>query len=233
MFRPLRRLYDWTLHWAETPYGPLALFIMSFAESSFFPVPPDVLLIALCLGAVTRSFRFAMLCSIASVLGGLLGYAIGHFVWYDGSGQYSVVASFFFKHIPGFTEELFKRVQTNYDRYGFWYVFAAGFTPIPYKVFTIASGVFEMNLAGFTVASAISRSMRFFLVAGLIRVFGEHIKSFIDRYFNLLTVVFTVLLAGSFLLVKFMPGRERHGADSAPGGTNMAVSITNILEVTR
>jgi membrane protein YqaA with SNARE-associated domain len=223
--KPLRRLYDWTLHWADTPYGPAALFIMSFAESSFFPIPPDVLLIALCLGAVKRSLRFALQCSIASILGGMFGYAIGHFLWYAPGGEYSSVAQFFFSHIPGFTEELFQKVQLNYDKYGFWYVFLAGFTPIPYKVFTIASGVFEMNLAGFVVASAISRSARFFLVAGLIRLFGTHIKTFIDKYFNLLTIVFAVLLIGCFFLIRLFGGHAADDSGPHAGVTTQEVRV--------
>lgn len=221
--KPLRKLYDWTLHWADTPYGPIALFIMSFAESSFFPIPPDVLLIALCLGAVKRSLVFAVQCSIGSVLGGMLGYAIGHFLWYGPGGEYSQIAMFFFEHVPGFTEQLFHRVQLNYDRFGFWYVFLAGFTPIPYKVFTIASGVFEMHFGGFIVASAVSRSARFFLVAGLIRMFGTHVRTFIDKYFNLLTVIFAVLLIGCFFLIRFFGGHGRHDTEPLTGLATQAV----------
>jgi membrane protein YqaA with SNARE-associated domain len=221
--KPLRRLYDWTLHWADTPYGPAALFIMSFAESSFFPVPPDILLIALCLGAVKRSMLFALQCSLASILGGMFGYAIGHYLWYVDGGEYSRLALFFFDHVPGFTEALFRRVQVNYDQYGFWYVFVAGFTPIPYKIFTIASGVFEMNFAGFVLASAVSRSARFFLVAGLIRLFGRHIRTFIDKYFNILTIVFTILLVGCFLLVKLLGGHDGGHAGAPPVAATQAV----------
>ena len=136
--RFFRKLYDWVLHWAETPSGPLALFFLALAESSFFPIPPDPLLIALCLGSVKKAWRFALYTSIASVIGGVIGYLIGYAIWES-------VDSFFFAYIPGFTESLFERVTVNYQEYGFWYVFSAGFTPIPYKVFTIASGVFKLN----------------------------------------------------------------------------------------
>jgi membrane protein YqaA with SNARE-associated domain len=193
----LRKLYDWVLHWANTPYGPLALLLLALAESSFFPVPPDPLLIALCLGAIKRSWRFAFYASVASLIGGVIGYLIGYGIWES-------VDSFFFKYIPGFTESLFQKVMINYRNYGFWYVFSAGFTPIPYKVFTIASGVFKLNFFIFLIASALSRSLRFFLVAALFRKFGPGIKSFIDRYFNLLAILFFLLLLGGFLLIKFI-----------------------------
>lgn len=193
----LRKLYDWVLHWAETPYGPLALFLLALAESSFFPVPPDPLLIGLCLGAITKSWRFAFYTSIASVIGGVIGYLIGFGIW-------ELVDSFFFKYIPGFSESVFQKVMGNFQEYGFWYVFMAGFTPIPYKIFTIASGVFKLNFLLFLVASTISRSLRFFAVAALFRKFGPGIKSFIDKYFNLLAILFFILLFGGFLVVKYI-----------------------------
>jgi membrane protein YqaA with SNARE-associated domain len=193
----LKKLYDWVLHWADTPYGPLALFLLAFAESSFFPVPPDPLLIALCLGAIKKSWRFAFYTAVASVIGGVVGYFVGFGIW-------EIVDSLFFKYVPGFTESLFQRVMTNYSEYGFWYVFLAGFTPIPYKVFTIASGVFKLNFFLFLLASTISRSLRFFAVAALFRKFGPGIKIFIDKYFNLLAILFLMLLVGGFLIIKFI-----------------------------
>ena len=192
-----KKLYDWVLHWAETPYGPLALFLLALAESSFFPIPPDPLLIALCLGAIKKSWRFAFYASMASVIGGMIGYLIGYAVW-------DLVDSFFFKYIPGFTESLFQSVMDNFHVHGFWYVFLAGFTPIPYKVFTIASGVFKLNFFLFLLASTISRSLRFFLEAGLLRKFGPGIKTFIDKYFNWLALLFFILLFGGFLVIKYL-----------------------------
>lgn len=199
----LRKLYDWVLHWAETPYGQIALFILAFAESSFFPIPPDALLIALVLGATTKAFRFALNCTIASVLGALLGYTIGHFLWWTPSNEFTSIAMFFFNSIPGFTEKLFFDVQKMYDQYDFWIVFTAGFTPIPYKVITISSGAFNINLPMFVFASVISRGARFFLVAFLIWKFGPQIRTFIDKYFNWLAIAFTVLLIGGFVVIKY------------------------------
>ena len=194
---PMRRLYNWVLSWAETRYGPTALGIMSFAESSFFPIPPDPLLMALALGAPRRAFYFATICSVASVAGGLAGYAIGWGLW-------ALVADFFFRYVPGFTPEAFERVRVLYDRWDFLAIFIAGFAPVPYKVFTLTAGVFRISLPVFIVASAVSRSARFFLIAGLIFFFGPGIQGFIDRYFDRLIWLFFALLVGGFLLMKYV-----------------------------
>jgi membrane protein YqaA with SNARE-associated domain len=193
----LRRLYDWVLSWARTPYGGAALFLIAFVESSFFPIPPDVLLIALCLGHRERWLRFASICTAGSVFGALAGYGIGWGLWQG-------VDEFFFHYVPGFTPEAFEKVQQLYKDYDFWIVFVAAFTPIPYKVITITAGVFGINLIAFIVASIVGRAGRFFLVAFLLYWFGEPIGQFIDKRFNLLTIVFTVLLFAGFYVLKFM-----------------------------
>ncbi|PKL88834.1 MAG: cytochrome B [Ignavibacteriae bacterium HGW-Ignavibacteriae-2] len=200
----LRKLYDWVLHWAKTPYGAVALFVLAFAESSFFPIPPDALLIALVLGARNKAFKFALNCTAASVLGALLGYALGHYLWWNSSNEFSTVAMFFFNNIPGFTEKIFYDVKTLYDEWNFWIIFTAGFTPIPYKVFTISGGAFDINIVLFVLASIVSRAGRFFLVAFLIWKFGDQIKGFIDKYFNWLAIAFTILLVGGFVVIKYI-----------------------------
>ena len=194
--RMFRRLYDWVLHWANTPYGAPALFLLAVTESSVFPVPPDVLLIALSISLPHRAWYYATICSLGSVIGGVIGYLLG---W----GFWSLLAEFFFTYVPGFTPQLFARVQALYAEHDFWVVFAAGFTPIPYKVITIAAGVFLINFPVFVLASLIGRSARFFLVAGLIRRYGPGIRSFVDRYFNLLSLLFLLLLIGGFLVLKY------------------------------
>ena len=204
LMKLLRKLYNWVLHWAQTPYGGIALFLIAFAESSFFPVPPDALLIALVLGAREKAFKYATACTTASITGALLGYTIGHFLWWTPSGTFTGVAYFFFDQVPGFTQEVFYRVQKLYEAYNFWIIFSAGFTPLPYKVFTISSGAFNINLPMFIIASVVSRGARFFLVSFLIWKFGPQIKIFIDRYFNLLAITFTVLLIGGFIVINFL-----------------------------
>ncbi len=191
----LRRLYDWVLHWAETPYGTWALFILAFSESSFFPVPPDVLLIALAVGQSKKSLKYALTCSIGSVLGGCFGYLIG---WQFMAGIGDRIVDFY-----GLTDKV-AHIQLLYNRYDAWAVGIAGFTPIPFKVFTIAAGAFQINFVVFVLASLVSRSARFFLVGGLIYLFGPQIKNFIDTYFNILAVIFTVLLLGGLVLIRYV-----------------------------
>lgn len=194
-FHLLHNLYDWVLHWAETPYGLPALFILAFAESSFFPIPPDVLLIALAISIPTRAFRYALVCSVGSVLGGMLGYFLG-WQFYELIGE-PIIAFYGY-------QEYYHKIEGLYQQYGVWAVFIAGLTPIPYKVFTIASGAFHFPFLTFMIASVLSRSARFFLVSTLIRFFGPKIKGFIDKYFNLLAIVFTVGLIGGFLVIKWV-----------------------------
>lgn len=202
--RWFKSLYNWVLSWAQTKYGASALFILAFTESVFFPIPPDILLIALALGATSKAFRYAFICTAGSVLGAFVGYAIGNYVWLTSSGEFSAFANFFFANIPGFSVELYEAIKTLFAEWDFWVIFTAGFTPIPYKVFTITSGVFDVNLLMFSVASIIGRGARFFLVAWLIWKFGPSIKRFIDKYFNLLAIVFTLLIVGGFVLIKYM-----------------------------
>jgi membrane protein YqaA with SNARE-associated domain len=201
-----RRMYDWVLHFAHHKHSTTALFCLSFAESSFFPVPPDVLLAPLVLGNSRKWFRYAFVCSLASVLGAVAGYLIGWLAW--GAGLDNV----FFNYVPGFTPKVFANVSELYDKYNFWIVFTAGFTPIPFKVITITAGVFGTGAAVanpleffvmFLIASIISRSARFFLVAGLMRIFGPTIAPRIDKYFNWLALAFVVLLIGGVVIMKY------------------------------
>ncbi len=277
-----RRLYNWVLHWADTRYGTPALILLAFSESSFFPIPPDVLLMALGISKPKRAFYYATVCSIASVIGGLFGYLIGFALWNPvgapilrslhlltpASQQVRVVAiegktitvdapegvgvdasrwsqwlglarpsedgsrvvvhrdllhRDFAPTTPQSPERSYEAKQTTlplaagetaylmtdtyhqaralYEKYDFWIVFAAAFTPIPYKVFTILSGLLQMRLIPFLIASAIGRSARFFLVGTLIYAFGEPVKRFIDRYFNLISLAFFVLLVFFFYIL--------------------------------
>lgn len=191
----LRRLYDWVLHWAETPYSTWALFLLSFAEASFFPIPPDVLLIALAVAKPAKAFKYAFVCSVGSILGGCLGYLIGY-GFMAGVGQKIV-------ELYGFSDKV-AYIGSLYQQYDAWAVGIAGFTPIPYKVFTIAAGMFKINFSVFVLTSLVSRSARFFIVGGLIFLFGPSIQGFIDRYFNLLAVVFVILLVLGFILIKYV-----------------------------
>jgi membrane protein YqaA with SNARE-associated domain len=207
-----RALYDWVLHWSKSRHSRTALFFLSLAEASFFPIPPDPLLIALTMGDHKRWVRFAVICSLGSVIGGMLGYVIG-FAAFEAIGAkiLGLIASISGSDPDQMLEVArfwFNEKQVAGMKVGAWAVGIAGFTPIPYKVFTIAAGFFEMNFLVFVIASTISRSARFFLVSGIVGTlfekYGTRITDFIDRYFNLLAIAFVVLLIGGFLLIKLV-----------------------------
>ncbi|MCK4839663.1 MAG: DedA family protein [Desulfobulbaceae bacterium] len=191
----VHRLYDWTLAWLRTPYGVWVLFWVAVAESSVFPIPPDVFLMALCIGSPKRSFHYAGICALGSVLGGILGYGLG-FWFMDAVGSRII-------ELYGLADK-YALVQELYQKYDAWAVGVAGFTPLPYKVFTITAGAFKLNFPTFVAVSLVSRSARFFLVAGLIYRFGAPIRTFIERYLNYLTIAFLVLLILGFILVKWL-----------------------------
>jgi len=194
-FVVIRPLYDWTMAQAEKPYASRFLAFISFLESSVFPIPPDVLLIPMVLGARARAWYYATLCTVASVVGGLAGYLIGAYL-FELVGQPILE---FYDYVEQFDD--FERI---YQRWGLWIVFLAGFTPFPYKVITIASGVAGLDLVTFMIASALARGGRFFLVAGLLWQFGPPIRGFIERNLGWLTVLFFLLLFGGFLAVRYL-----------------------------
>ncbi|MCX6340060.1 MAG: DedA family protein [Candidatus Aureabacteria bacterium] len=224
----LRRLYDWVLHWAHTPYGTPALFLLAFAESSFFPVPPDVLLIALVFARRERAFYYAAVCTIGSVLGGMFGYYLGHeffsivnyivafvvgkSVWYGVAHEGARVvneAGFAFYAYPAGSPyvsdtSVFLKVKQLYDQNAFMAVFTAAFTPIPYKVFTIAGGYFQIPFSTLVTASILGRAGRFFGVSILLWKFGPPMKRFIEKYFDWLSILFVVLIILGFLAMKYM-----------------------------
>lgn len=191
----IRRLYDWTVGWAERPGGTWALFMIAFAESSFFPIPPDVLLIALCVGAPRASFRFALVCAAGSVVGGAFGWVLGFAAWH-------VVKDVFIPYV--FTQATFDHVQALYQGNAFVAILTAAFTPIPYKVFTVAAGVLDVSLPTLLVASAIGRSARFFAVATVFFFFGRQMRALIERYFDLLTWAFFILGAAGFVAIRYL-----------------------------
>ena len=190
----LRRLYDWTMDLASRPHAVWALAAVAFIESSVFPIPPDVLLIPMILAARDRAWRYAAICTIASVLGGMLGYAIGAGL-YEGVGR--PILDFY-----GYSAK-FSDFTARYNEYGGWIVFIAGVTPFPYKVITIASGVTDLDLFTFTGASVLARGLRFFLVAALLYWMGPPIRDFIEKRHGIVFTVFCVLLIGGFVLLKY------------------------------
>lgn len=193
----LQDLVTWVVAWAHTPYASAALALVAFAESSFFPIPPDVLLISLCLIDPPSSFGYALLCTVSSVLGGMFGYGIGRY------GGRPILERFM-------SASKIHAVERYYQRYDVWAVGIAGFTPIPYKVFTVSAGTFLLDFKRFVLASLVGRGGRFFLVAALFYFFGKPIGEFVKHSLNMLSVAFAVLLVGGFALIHWWS--KRHGS---------------------
>lgn len=193
--RRLKNLYDWTIHWGKTPKAPYALFCIAFIESSFFPIPPDVLLIAMVMADRKKWFRHAALCTAGSVLGALFGYLIG-WAFYETLGK--IVVNTY--HL----EQTVALIGRKYQENAFITVFTAAFTPIPYKAITITAGLFKIPLSVLMIASILGRAGRFFLVAGALRIFGRKISDSIEKYFDIFSLVFMILLIGGVLLLKIV-----------------------------
>ena len=193
--RYFKNLYTWTLHWAKTPQAPYALFGIAFIESSFFPIPPDILLIAMVVAKREKWLRDATICTIGSVCGALFGYFIGWSL-YETVGKVIVNAY----HL----QPMMDLVGQKYADNAFLTVFTAAFTPIPYKVITIAAGLFRISIVTLIIASIIGRAGRFFMVAGALRIYGERIAKSIEKYFDIFSIVFILLLIGGFLALKYL-----------------------------
>jgi len=186
----LRRIYDWIMGLAHTPQAVPALAIVAFAESSFFPIPPDAMLVPMVLAEPRRAWRIALVATSASVLGGLAGYAIGYYL--QSFGQWVI------------GESKFAAFRAAYAQWGLWIILIKGLTPIPFKIVTVASGFAGYNLFYFVVLSFITRGARFFLEAELLRIYGEPIRDFIERRLTLVTTVFLVLVVGGVIVTRYL-----------------------------
>lgn len=195
MLSIVRKAYDWVLHWAGTPKAVPALFLISFAESSFFPIPPDVLLVAMAVSLPTRAFYFALVCSVSSVLGGMFGYLLG-FAFMELIGNAIVQ----FYHL----EAIIEKIRLMYKANEILTMLIGSFLVHPYKIFTLASGALEINFPLFTLGSIAGRGSRFFLIAALIYKFGAPVKVFIDKYFNLLFIAFAIVFILCIYAIKFL-----------------------------
>ena len=189
----LRRLYDWTILKSNHPMATWFLGIIAFIESSFFPIPPDIILIPMIIAKKTKAWAYALICTLSSVLGGIVGYCIGYFF-------YNTIGILIIKYYV--LDNKFVSFENYYNEYGFWIVFGAGFTPFPFKLITIASGLFSLNILLFIVAAFIARGLRFFLLALLLKLFGDFIKNLIYKYFNIIVTLVFIILIGSFLIIK-------------------------------
>jgi len=191
----LKNLYDWTIIKSRHPRATLFLSFISFIESSFFPIPPDIILIPMIIAKRVNAFFYAFICTVSSVLGGVLGYCIGYFL-FNSLGV--LILNYY-----GLSDQFFNFEQ-YYDQYGIWIILGAGFTPFPFKFITIASGVFEFNIILFILVAIIARGSRFYLIASLLKIFGRNIENIIDKYFNILVTFFFILLIASIIVLKFL-----------------------------
>ena len=191
----LRKLYNWTLDKSAHKNASWFLGLISFTESSFFPIPPDIILIPMIIAKRAKAWFYAFICTISSVAGGIIGYLIGYFF-------YSTIGSIIVESYN--LSNSFDTFESYYNQYGMWIVLGAGFTPFPFKFITIASGVFNLNILQFIVVAFFARGLRFYILAGLLYIFGNTIKQLIDKYFNLLASLFFILLIGSILLLKIL-----------------------------
>lgn len=192
MFRPM---YDWVLRLAHHRHALRSLGIVSFAESSFFPIPPDVMLVPMVLARRDQAYLIATVCTVASILGGIFGYAIGYFLW-DSVGQWLVQLY----HMEAKVEQL----RHGYANYGAAIILLKGLTPIPFKLVTLASGFFAFNFPLFVILATITRAARFFIIAALLRRFGEPVQAFIEERLNLFAWGFLILLIGGFAAVAYL-----------------------------
>ena len=189
----VRKIYDSVIHLSSDKHALAWLFAISFIESSFFPIPPDIMLIPMILATPKKAWKIAGVCTISSVIGAYLGYIIGFYF-------FELIAEPLLKFY-GYLEK-FNEFKNLYSEYGAWIVFGAGITPFPYKIITIASGVVQLNLVVFTIASIIARGLRFFVIAWLLKAYGEKMRTFIEKNLGWLSVLFLILLIGGFLLIK-------------------------------
>ncbi len=193
--RLIHKTYDLMLDLSARPHALYFLALVAFAESSFFPIPPDIMLIPMILATPNKAWKIATTATLSSVIGGFFGYAIGLFAFH-------VIAQPILEFYDAMAQ--FHSFENYYHQYGAWIVFGAGITPFPYKIITIASGVVHLNLGVFTIASILARGLRFYLIAWLLKKYGAPMKTFIDKHLGLLSVLFLILLIGGFALIKYL-----------------------------
>ena len=191
----LRKLYNWTIQKSSHPKASWFLSFIAFIESSFFPIPPDIILIPMIIAKRTKAWLYAFICTSSSVIGGLAGYCIGYFLF---SSLGIIIVEYY-----GLNDQ-FSIFENYYNQYGIWIILGGGFTPFPFKFITIASGFFGINIFLFTIVAIIARGLRFYLLAFLLKLFGKTIENLIDNYFNIVVTLFFILLIGSIMILKFL-----------------------------
>jgi membrane protein YqaA with SNARE-associated domain len=202
MKRWLKRLHIWSLQWANTKWGALALFLCAFADASFFGLPTPVLFLALVLLNVTKAYWYVLIGTLGTLAGAIAGYSIGHFAWLNHEGQFTMVAQFLFNNIPGFSEAGYEKIQMLYEKWDYWILFVAAALPLPYKIFSISSGVFDVNLVIFCVVTFLSQGIKFFLLALLTIKLGPEVKKLFEYNWKRIVILATAGIAIAIILIK-------------------------------
>jgi membrane protein YqaA with SNARE-associated domain len=197
-----KSIRNWSLQWANTKWGPWALFLCAFSDASIFGLPTPVLFIALALIDITKAYKYALVGTMGTLLGAVAGYLIGHFAWINNDGGFTGIAQFFFNNIPGFSESGYDKIHLLYARWNFWILFIAAALPLPYKIFSITSGVFDINLLIFCIATLISQSLKFYLLALLTIKLGPEVKKLFKFNWKPIAIIATAGIAITIILIK-------------------------------
>lgn len=200
----LLKLQSWSMKWANTKWSAWSLFICAFADASFLPLPTPLFFITLILLNNANAYKYVLFGTVGSLLGALVGYSIGHFAWLTTNGEFTELAQLIFNNIPGFSETVYNNIQTQFIKWDFWILFVASLIPVPYKIFSISSGVFDINLFMFCLATLISQGIKFYILALLAIRIGPNVKKIIDFKFKHIAIVATICAAIVFIVVKVL-----------------------------
>ena len=197
-----KRLHVWSLQWAHTKWSAWALFFCASADASFLPLPTPMFFITLILLNIRKAYKYALFGTLGTLLGAVVGYSIGHFAWLNANGEFTGLAQFLMNHIPGFSEAVYNNIQVQYAKWDFWILFIAAIIPVPYKIFSISSGVFDINIAMFCVATLISQGIKFFSLALLIIKIGPRVKKLLEFKLKPIAIIVTASVVLAIVLIK-------------------------------
>ncbi len=198
----LKRLHIWSLQWANTKWGALALFLCAFADASIFGLPTPVLFLALVLLNISKAYWYVFIGTVGTLAGAIAGYSIGHFAWLNHEGQFTMVAQFLFNTIPGFSEAGYEKIQMLYEKWDYWILFVAAALPLPFKIFSVSSGVFDVNLLIFCIVTFLSQGLKFFLLALLTIKSGLEVKKLFEYNWKRIAIIATAGIAIAIILIK-------------------------------
>ncbi len=198
----LKSLHNWGMEWANTKWGAWALFICAFADASFLPLPTPMFFMTLALLNITKANKYALFATLGTFSGSLAGYAIGHFAWLDANGEFTGLAMFVFEHIPGITEAVYQYIHIQFTKWGLGILFLAPFIPVPYKLFSISSGAFDMNIFIFSLGTLIGQGLRFYLLSFLIIKLGLEVKKLIEFNKKPVAIIVTACIAIAIIAIK-------------------------------